>query len=209
MDLTTDSIVRSQTVGSMPWDKSAIGSIRRFIFPGLLVLLGYYLGAKIGLALTFQPHPVSVMWPPNSILMAALLLNPVRAWWFLLACALPAHLAAELQSGVPVTMVLCWFVSNSCEALLGAVGTLFLLGPSPRFDRMKSIGLLLACGAVVAPFLVSFLDSGLVKLNHFGHQPYWQVWRQRYFSNVFTGMVLLPVVVAWCQRELTPMASLS
>src|SRR5262252_5338340 len=137
---TTDSVVRSQTGGSTPRVKWAIGSIRQFILPGVLVLLGYYLGAKIGFALTFQPHPVSVMWPPNSILMASLLLNPVRSWWFLLACALPAHLAAELQSGVPVLMVLCWFVSNSCEALLGAIGTLFLLGPSPRFERMKSIG---------------------------------------------------------------------
>jgi PAS domain S-box-containing protein len=100
-------------------------------------------------------------------------------------------------------------VSNSCEALLGAVGTLFLLGPSPRFDRMKSIGLLLACGAVVAPFLVSFLDSAFVRLNHFGHQTYWQVWSARYCSNVFTGMVLLPVMVAWCRREPTPMANLS
>ena len=198
---TTNSIVQSQTVGSTLWDKWAIGSVRQFFLPGVLVLFGYYLGAKIGLALTFQPHPVSVMWPPNAILMAALLLNPVRSWWFLLACALPAHLAAELQSGVPVSMVLCWFVSNCCEALLGAAGTVFLLGPSPRFDRMKSIGLLLGCGAVVAPFVVSFLDSAFVRLNHFGQQTYWQVWSQRYCSNVFTGMVLLPVMVSWCRRE--------
>jgi len=33
----------------------------------LLVALAYYVGARIGFALTFQPHPVSVLWPPNSI----------------------------------------------------------------------------------------------------------------------------------------------
>jgi len=27
---------------------------------GFLVFIGYYLGARIGFALTFQPHPVSV-----------------------------------------------------------------------------------------------------------------------------------------------------
>ncbi len=202
-DCTTDSIARSQSVGSTlaQLDKWGIGSVRQFALPGVLVLLGYYLGAKIGFALTFQPHPVSVMWPPNSILMAALVLTPVRWWWFLLVCALPAHLAAEFQSGVPITMVLCWFVSNSCEALVGAAGLRFLLGPSPRFDRLRAIGLLFACGAFLAPFLVSFLDSAFVSLNHFGHQTFWQVWRQRYCSNVFTGMVLLPVIVAWGQRE--------
>ena len=45
---------------------------------GFLVFVGYYLGARIGFALTFQPHPVSVFWPPNSVLLAALLLAPPR-----------------------------------------------------------------------------------------------------------------------------------
>src|SRR5436190_23573221 len=60
------------------------------------VFAGYYLGARLGFALTFRPHPVSVMWPPNSILLAILLLTPVRTWWFLLLCAFSGCLAAEL-----------------------------------------------------------------------------------------------------------------
>src|SRR5213082_1673181 len=87
---------------------------------GLCVFAGYYLGAKIGFALTFQPHPISVLWPPNSILVAALLLTSPRTWWLVLLAAFPAHLAAQLQSQVPLTMVLCWFISNCCEALIAA-----------------------------------------------------------------------------------------
>src|SRR6266576_2042248 len=79
----------------------SVGFNSHTAFAAVLTGAGYYLGAKIGLALTFQPHPVSVLWPPNSILLAALLLTPVRTWWFLLLAALPAHLGAELQSGVP------------------------------------------------------------------------------------------------------------
>ena len=56
----------------------------------LFVFAGYFLGAKIGFALTFRPHPVSVLWPPNSILLAALLLTPVRIWWVVLLAAFPA-----------------------------------------------------------------------------------------------------------------------
>jgi hypothetical protein len=41
-----------------------------------LVSVAYYLGAKLGFALTLRPQPVSVLWPPNSILLAALLLTP-------------------------------------------------------------------------------------------------------------------------------------
>src|SRR4029077_17991225 len=78
----------------------------------LLVALAYYLGAKIGFALTLRPHPISVLWPPNAILLAALLLTPVRVWWVILLAAFPAHLAAQMQSNVPPTMILCWFISN-------------------------------------------------------------------------------------------------
>jgi integral membrane sensor domain MASE1 len=57
----------------------------------VLVFGAYYLGAKVGFLLTLQPHPVSVLWPPNSILLGALLLTPVRTWWMLLLAAFPAH----------------------------------------------------------------------------------------------------------------------
>src|SRR5215831_2041263 len=76
---------------------------RRTLLSGLLVFVGYYLGAKLGFALTFHPHPVSVLWPPNSILVAALLLTSPRVWWVLFLAALPAHWLVQLQSNVPPT----------------------------------------------------------------------------------------------------------
>src|SRR5436853_662885 len=93
---------------------------RRVAGIALCVFVGYFLGAKLGFALTFRPHPVSVLWPPNAILMAALLLVPPRYWWIMLLAALPAHWATQLASDVPHRMILCWFISNCCEALIGA-----------------------------------------------------------------------------------------
>jgi PAS domain S-box-containing protein len=168
----------------------------------VLVFAGYYLGAQLGLALTFQPHPVSVMWPPNSILLGALLLNPARVWWFLLLCAFPAHLITESQGGVPLRMILCWFVSNSSEALIGAATTRWLTGSGNRFDSMRGLATLFFCGGVLGPFFSSFLDSGFVTLNHWGQQPYWEVWRMRFCSNVFTSLVFAPVIVMWGKKRL-------
>src|SRR5215472_14105446 len=108
----------------------------RSIVAGVLVCAGYYLGAKLGFALTFQPHPVSVLWPPNSILVAALLLTPPRIWWFLIVAAFPAHSAAQLQSHVPPLMILCWFISNSCEAVIGASLTRYMVGGPLRFTNL-------------------------------------------------------------------------
>ena len=47
------------------------GRVLRPALAALSVGAAYYIGAKIGFALTFQPHPVSTLWPPNSILFAA------------------------------------------------------------------------------------------------------------------------------------------
>ena len=135
---------------------------------GLWVFAGYYLGCKIGFALTFQPHPVSVLWPPNSVLVAALLLTPPRSWWVVLLAALPAHLAAQLQSHVPPLMIFCWFLSNSCEALIGAGLMRYLVGGPIRFTTLRNVGLFCLCVVFIAPFLSSFLDAALVVWNHWG-----------------------------------------
>ena len=97
--------VSFEATGVQPVERNANGLNavfdRHLLMIGLWVFTGYYLGCKIGFALTFQPHPVSVLWPPNSVLVAALLLTPPRSWWLVLLAALPAHLAAQLQSHVP------------------------------------------------------------------------------------------------------------
>lgn len=163
----------------------------------LTVALAYYLGAKIGFALTFQPHPVSVLWPPNSILLAALLLTPVRTWWVILLAAFPAHLAAQLQSNVPPTMILCWFISNSCEALIGAGCVRFLIARPVQLNRLRDVGIFCFFAAFVAPFLSSFLDAGFVIANHFGQDGYWQIWRIRLSSNALAALTLVPFMVNW------------
>jgi PAS domain S-box-containing protein len=163
----------------------------------LLVALAYYFGAKIGFALTFQPHPISVLWPPNSILLAALLLTPVRFWWLILLAAFPAHLAAQLQSNVPPAMILGWFISNSCEALIGAGCVRYLVHHPVRFDRLRNVGIFFVFAALLGPFVSSFLDAGFVALNQWGHDSYWQVWRIRFTSNVLAAITLVPFIVAW------------
>src|SRR5262245_23194828 len=74
------------------------------------VCVAYYVGAEIGLLLRVPATTPSVMWPPNGILTAALLLTPVRYWPWCLLGALPAHLWLELGQGWPVPFVLTLFL---------------------------------------------------------------------------------------------------
>ncbi len=169
---------------------------RTFLAP-LLTFLGYYIGSQIGFALTFRPHPVSVLWPPNSILLAALLLTRTRGWSMPLAGAFLAHCLVQLQSHIPVPMMLCYFVSNSCEALIGAGCIRYFIPGRLRFDSLRSASIFCVCGGLVAPFLSSFLDAGFVRLNHWGTGAYWEIWTIRFFSNVLTALTFAPAVITW------------
>ena len=172
----------------------------RTIVIGACVFVGYYLGAKIGFALTFQPHPVSVLWPPNSILVAALLLTPPRIWWWVLLAAFPAHCAAQLQSHVPYLMILCWFVSNSCEAVISAGLTRYLVGRPIRFTSLRDAGIFCLCAVIIGPFLSSFLDAAFVVWNHWGQDAYWKLIRIRFSSNALAALIVVPLIVTWARN---------
>ena len=166
-----------------------------------LVFAAYYLGAKVGFALTFQPHPVSVLWPPNAILLAAFLLTPFRTWWILLLAAFGAHWLVQLEGDVPPRMIFCWFISNSCEALIGATTIRYFVGQEVRLDRLSSVAIFCLGGVFLGPFLSSFLDSAFVVLNHWGQGSYWEIWHIRLTSNVLAALTVAAPIVTWIKSE--------
>ena len=174
---------------------SRYGSVWRPATAAILVSVAYYVGAKIGFALTFRPHPVSTLWPPNSILFASLLLTPKKWWWLLLLAVLPAHLLTQLHAEIPKLMILCWYISNCTEALIGALILCALIKGKITLDTTYNVAMFVIV-AVAAPFLSSFLDSAFVMLNQFGTN-YWDVFSMRFFSNVLASLTLFPLILTW------------
>ena len=172
-------------------------ALRSAVLTSIVVSASYYLTAVIGFEFALQPGSVSTLWMPNSILLAGLLLTPQRWWWLVILAVFPAHIASELSSGVPTAMVLSWFVSNVTQALLAAFCICLLVKDQLRFDRFRDLTIFILFGAFLAPFLSSFLDAALVKLNGWGNNTYWDIWRVRFFSNVIATLTLVPVVMLW------------
>ncbi len=160
-----------------------------------LIALGYYLGSKAGFALTLHPTPVSTLWPPNAILLAGLLLTPVRTWRVVFVAVFFAHVAVQTQGNVPVGMMLCWFVSNSAEALLGAGILRRFVGPTVAFDRFSQVVMFFLGAGFLGPFLSSFLDAAFVSWNQFGTGGYWEVWRIRFFANMLATLTIVPFIL--------------
>ena len=172
-------------------------NFRRAALVAILVSAGYYLTSRIGFRFALQPGSVSLLWMPNSLLFAGLLLVPSRWWWLIILAAFPTHVASQWQSGVPMPMVLSWFLSNSIQALLGAVCLTRFAKDGLRFDRTKDLTVFLICGVFLAPFVASFIDGALVKLNGWGQGEFWDIWRVRFLSNVLATLTLVPSVLIW------------
>ena len=90
-------------------------SYKRSLVIVLLICAGYYLGGILGIRARLSPTGSSALWPPNAILLAALLLTPIREWWiYLLATAAThLHLTSNFQGNVPLLVMLCQVVGNS------------------------------------------------------------------------------------------------
>src|SRR5260221_13219122 len=122
----------------------------------LLVGVAYYCGAEAAFAIGTLTQMFAPFWPPNVILLCALLLVPQRRWWAYVLAAFAAHLAAERGVAMPVPQLLVAFACNVAVALLNAVALRrFLTGP-PWLGSLRKASLYLLITVVFSPGVVAF-----------------------------------------------------
>ena len=166
---------------------------------GFVVAAAYYAGTKLGFALTPEGHRIATLWPPNAMLLAALLLAPYRLWWVLLLAVLPAHLLVQVRAGVPILTSGGWFIGNAGEALIGAACIRRFAKARNIFDSVQGVVVFMIFGVILAPLVTSFLDAATVVSTGWG-QGYWMLWISRIFSNVLAELVLVPTIVIWWMK---------
>ena len=183
-------------------------SPRRSRRRSLSVLLTIWVPSS-ALHLTLKPSPISTLWPPNSIVLAALLLTPTRWWGLILLGALPAHLAVQLPLGFPPALILGWYISNCSEALVGAVIVRHLVKGPLRFDRSHGVGVFILGAAFVGTLVSCFLDAGFVTLGDDSDGQLSGSCGARVCSPMSsTSLVLVPVIVSWCRGRGLPIPEL-
>jgi signal transduction histidine kinase len=174
--------------------------------PAVLVAIAYYVGTRIGFALTPVGQPNSTFWPPNAILLAAFLLAPRRIWWTFLLAVLPAHLFAQLQIGVPLATATGWFITNTSEALIGAFCITQLAPKNKVFESVRGVFLFVVFGVLLAPLITSFLDAAAVVITGWGRH-YWPLETERFWTNALAELTIVPLIVlavsnwpSWIQK---------
>src|SRR5260370_6844753 len=177
--------------------QETIPSVPRYIRTSaiaLLVAASYYAVSQIGCLLTPAQSAISTFWPPNAILLAALLLAPPRIWWVLLLAVMPAHLSIQLKTGIPLLSSLGWFVGNTGEALLGAGCIRYFKKEKPLFESVQGVVVFIAFGVLLATLVTSFADAGSTFLTGLGSN-YWTLWTARLTSNMISNLVIVPTIV--------------
>jgi two-component system sensor histidine kinase UhpB len=170
-------------------------AFRRLLGPAG-VAVAYYVGAQIGFALQSPTAPQSVLWLPNSILLAVLLLVPRRDWPRYLLAAFPAHMLVAWGAGAPLGTLALIFLSNCADASLGAFAVRQLSSRDQpfRFDDPRSVLIFAAFGATLPTLLLSFIDAGISVGTGWSatfHDPF--ITRVR--SNILTHLVVVPAIV--------------
>jgi len=162
-------------------------------FAVLAAAAGYYIGSWLALALRYPSSVHSVFWPPNAIVLAALLLLPARLWLPVLVAVFPAHVLTVASTGWPWPTVVALFLTNTSQAVLGAALVRHL---SRRYASAQAFVIVFIVAAVfVAPFVVSFADVGVLAFTGLV-EDYWSAWQERFLSNAASAIVFVPPILA-------------
>jgi signal transduction histidine kinase len=191
------SLVSGSHVSRVGFEESPVQPMRRilrFAGPALSVAISYYVGTRIGFLMTPSGQPNSTFWPANAILLAAFLLAPPRVWWVFVLAVLPAHMLAQMQSGVPVWTALGWFVTNSAEGLFGAFFITRFTHLEDQFETVRGVFVFLVFGVLISPFVTSFLDAAAVVITGWGHG-YWPLGGERFWTNALAELTVVPAIV--------------
>jgi PAS domain S-box-containing protein len=162
----------------------------------LVTAIAYYLGAELAFGVGTFSYLFAPLWPPNMILLCALLQAPYRAWWLYIAAAFPAHIVAETGMGMEAMPLLGAFACNVSLALSAAAGLRRLSAGPPWLDTLARAWSFILVVAVAAPALVAgaVLALGWLTNDAVGGMQFAGRWA---VANILGGIVLAPFLVTW------------
>ncbi|HEX4467898.1 MAG TPA: MASE1 domain-containing protein [Gemmatimonadaceae bacterium] len=161
----------------------------------LAVAIAYYVGARVGFLFQSPSVPQSVLWLPNSILLAALCVSPLRSWPVLMLASFPAQLLVGWQTHGPIVTMALIFVTNCADAALGATIWRFVSPGEWRIEGLRPMLAFLVLCATIPTLLLSFADAGITVGMGWSHD-YWLVFETRARANVLTNVIFVPTMLA-------------
>ena len=202
------SAVQPVDVGSPPrligaMSRRLQADLPRTLLAAAGVAVSYAATAWLGTAFIFPATRVSVLWFPNAILLAALLLARRRDWWIFLAVVLPAHfLVTSLLVGMSPARAVIGYVGNCATALVGALALSAAAPGIRRIDRLRTAVAFILLAGVLAPLCTSVLVAAAAVAAGV-NATFWWTAIARSLTNAFAILTLVPLILhgaAWLRQ---------
>lgn len=177
-------------------DKSALG---RRIGDGLATLvavpMAYFVCAKFGVVLTVMPEGTAILWPANSVLLAALILRRGQGWLPLSLLTLGAELLADVPA-FSVGEALLFGTANVSEAMIAFL-LLKRLRFDPSFATLADVPRFVIAGPVIAALLASALGAAVYAHFRGSEISYLQFARLWWFGDAIGLLIFTPLVLSF------------
>jgi two-component system sensor histidine kinase UhpB len=125
------------------------------------------------------------------VLLAALLLSPLRTWWVYVVAALPADRA--ISFAVPLRFGVELYASNTIQTLVAASLIRITWGPALSWSRFRFLLIFLVSGVIVAPLVGASFGAATVIGFRTGIS-YAEAWRGWFVANALTNFTLAPAL---------------
>jgi PAS domain S-box-containing protein len=173
----------------------------------VIVVVSYYLVATTSLHLRFGGSTKAALWPSNSILVAALLLTPVRRWWMYLLAMVPAHILVHSAYHIGA-MWIAFQIGHNTALALAAAAILKRLGPSLfSFDHLDDVLVFLGA-AILVPGIAAlgfvtavnaFCSEETIR-SHGWSVSFWDSLSRIWLTNTVTFLLFVPVILLIASR---------
>ncbi|KEF31335.1 GGDEF domain protein [Marinobacter nitratireducens] len=157
-------------------------------FPFLIGLL-YYLGAFVGVHFAALESGIVILWPPNAVLLAALLSRPPRDWWPFLVVVLVAEVVADVPA-FTVAQALLFGSINIAECVLAASLLRYCLKADMDWHEPKDLSLFLVTVFFIASPAAALGGASVYAFVLERDAPFLTFWRLWWVGDA-TGLIIL------------------
>ena len=162
----------------------------------VLTAAAYYAGGRLDSLFSTNISP-AVLWPPNAVLLTALLLTPAGRWWMYVAAVLPMDLLLSHADGAAIRISAGLFLSNSLQSLVAAALLRLTIGKDLNWNSFAAVLWFLLSAVIVAPMIAAFPGAATIGAFH-GSGLFLLNWRGWFVANALTNLTFVPVLSIAC-----------
>jgi len=162
----------------------------------LLTFFAYLVSAELGFFVgTLSDKIFAPFWPPNIVLLSALLLVRPGWRWISIVAAFSAHVIAETRIGMPATQLMAAFATNFAVAALSAAAIQRQLRTGPLFATFRDTVNFVAIVGFICPAVVALAGAFVPILGGGALGDFWNFWTQWFASNALGNLTLGPLAL--------------